>query len=176
MGNPAWAKPEILIEYYERALGALFVVRGTPVQSPLFTQTPFAGLTPDEFELALTETRSELDLEVSMALCASFEATIRTDYRDRVKRKSKSPAGRSLRDLNKLKKEKASLADILDCWGDLDGSSKKAIGELKQVMGYRDWLAHGRYWDQASGLIAPEVELIHERGMAVISFINQHPS
>lgn len=47
------------MEHYARTLTALLVLRATPTDSPLFGGTPFGGLTPSEFEVALKEMRAE---------------------------------------------------------------------------------------------------------------------
>ena len=103
-----------------------------------------------------------------MALCASFEATLRTDYLVRAERRRlKDPASRKLRALFKKKGQRASLEEILDVWKDVFGSSA-ALAEFKQMVKYRDWLAHGRYWHQKSGLVVATVDELYSRGEAVL--------
>ncbi len=119
--------------------------------------------------------RRELDLEVELALCAAFEAFLHRDYRERVRLRSKGPVSAALRAVHKELGTKAGLEKLLDCWKAGLGVPARAISELKQVMKYRNWLAHGRYGEQKSGLVAPSVDMLRNRIAAVVKSMRQSP-
>ncbi|MDP3207630.1 MAG: hypothetical protein Q8M65_00645 [Rhodoglobus sp.] len=130
--------------YYERSLEALDCLDsvGRAGRSRLLT-----GMSVGEVSVALAEMRTELDLEVSLALMAGAEALLRVDYRNGVRQKLRTPsaARRRFKSLWSESEERAPLEAILAIWKDEVGHPDRfaAFGEYLQL---RHWLAHGRHW------------------------------
>jgi len=112
----------------------------------------FTGLTPDRLDDEMRALLEEHERRSVMSILTGVEAAFRMDYYERCAQKMKDPLSRALRAIYDLKAKKASLADdIFDTWKVEGGADKVMIGELKGAMNYRDWLAHGRYWDPNLG-------------------------
>jgi hypothetical protein len=108
--------------------------------------------------------RLELDNQVELFLCAAYEAQLRTDYLARAALKTKDPASRALRKLHKTHRDAVALDTLLDCWKESVNGLSKIVGEFRQTMKLRHWLAHGQYWNQKSGLTNPTPEEVYRRG------------
>ncbi len=146
--------PALIWTYYRRAVVALTSLRNDPA---VRTQAdgPFFGMLMGDFETALAEMRAELDTQVTLALVASFEAVIRLDFEDRCTRRLKDAVSKGLRKLRDAHGKQVGLEDILNIWTDKHGTPhviKPITGNFKQLIRFRHWLAHGRYWDQTSGI------------------------
>lgn len=150
--------------YYRDSLVALRMLRACPTDAPILEGTGFVGLTPSEFEARISEMRRELDDQVEMSLCAAYEAQLRTDYLARSALKTKDKASIELRRLFRAHGESVELDQILEGWKKVIGGLSKAIGEFRQVVKFRHWLAHGKYWNQKSGLTNPTPEEVYRRG------------
>lgn len=116
----------------------------------------FGGFSEAEVFSQLRERRNELSHSSSFTILAALEAVFRIDYLQRAYRRKKDVLSRDFRQLYKEKGTLASLEnDILAVWKihtHHDASASKIIGELKGALKYRHWLAHGRYWEQKSGI------------------------
>ena len=114
-------------------------------------------MTQDEIDAAIAEMRLELNQEIVLLLVASFEAEFQADFHNRVTLKRKDRVSRDCRrilgDQRGRQKDAKRIAfeEILDVWAKHEGHVR-AIGNLKQLIRFRHWLAHGRYWVQKSGL------------------------
>jgi hypothetical protein len=57
-----------------------------------------------------------------------------------------------MRDIYQQKGNRASLEDdILDFWKQVYPEHKQVISNVISALQYRNWLAHGRYWDAKLG-------------------------
>jgi hypothetical protein len=148
-----------ILRYYRRSLAALDALKkavglslGVGIMAPT---SPFFGMTPRECDEALAELRKELDHQVVLMLTASFEAVFQTDLRDRIKRRKRDYASKALRNWWKSarrRREKwVDLGSLLDVWKKAVGHGQ-VIGRMKSLLLFRHWLAHGRYWNDKSGL------------------------
>ena len=148
---PAWPRPAAIWLYYQRSKVALSALRNRAVlESVTAAADPFLGLTPPEYEDALSEMRNELENQVTLALVASIEASFRTDFEMRSRKRLKDNASREFRKLARRYGARVRFEDILDVWKrHTDGS--QVFGILTQLLNYRDWLAHGRYWVHKTG-------------------------
>lgn len=147
----AWPRPASIFLYYERSKFALATLRHqTVLELATATAGPFSGLTPIEYEAALSDMRNELDSQVTLALVASLEASFRTDFEQRSRKRLKDNASRDFRKLARKYGARVRFEDMLDVWKRYTGSSQ-AFGSLAQLLSYRDWLAHGRYWVHKTG-------------------------
>lgn len=107
----------------------------------------FYKLSASQLPDVLAEMVRELDLEASLALFASFEAILRTDFKWRVETQASCPP--QVKKLwNEVNGPKARLEDLLDAWREAYPMAAKVVGDFKTVLRWRHWLAHGRYWPQ----------------------------
>ena len=119
--------------------------------SPAFA-TRFAGYSIQEVETELEERRAELDLNTTMNLLASIEATFRVDYLQRCYQKKKDGVSSKFRDLHKEKGSRVSLEDeIFEAWKLYNPTCAPLIGYLRGAFKFRHWMAHGRYWKPKLG-------------------------
>lgn len=139
-----WTQPDHIWSYYEQSIEAI-VALGSAVASGSHPQPLFVGMTPAEINAVLVEMRAELDRQVSFALVASFEATLRVDFWGRVHDRRKDGPGAEFMALARNYEERVRLDDILDVWNKHSTPPGRA-GDFKQVLEIRHWLGHGRYW------------------------------
>ena len=173
---------EAIWRYYESALEALALLReelrallavaspATPGLDALLAQH-YRGLSPGELDGAMEQLVKELENEVSLALIACFEATLRLDMQNRIRgwKRDKGLGFKELRrELRRLEKAapKKKLARvkwgrILDAWK-LVGDAQ-VVGQLKPVFRRRHWLAHGRWFTDTSTLTAASPSLFKQR-------------
>jgi hypothetical protein len=160
-----WPRPWEVLEYYGNAEKLL---KFTAVDRANDADNPFLGEPAHKIQLY----RDELQKQAILLLTASFEAIFRIDLGLRTwrRRKAREPHTESLRsrfaDRDVLKDVR--FEDIIDAWKKELGAGARAIGNFKQVVLYRHWLAHGRYWKQSSGLAEIGVYDVSERGNAVL--------
>ncbi len=163
-----WPKPWEVLEYYDNAEKLL---KFSTVDKANDTDNPFLGETYDKIE----RYRDELEKQAILLLTASFEAIFRVDLRLRTwrRRKAREPHTESLRNrfAGRDVLKDVPFEDILDAWKKVLGGGVKVIGNFKQVINYRHWLAHGRYWKQKSGLTEIGVYDVSERGNAALSAV-----
>ena len=114
--------------------------------SPGF-ETRFALYTEDEVLAERDERLYEAGAASAMMVLASIEAAFRVDYLRRCYAKHRDRLSRTLRTLYQDKGARVSLSeDLLEVWKDQGSVTARLVGELRSAFGYRDWLAHGRYW------------------------------
>jgi hypothetical protein len=167
-----WPKPWNVHEYYYTSLKLL---KFTTDYISSDQDNPFIGMTSDELGQTAKKMRDELDDHVLLLLTASFEAILRVDlaFRGHRRRKLRDSYSQSLRNTFHGRMTKGIRFDeILDAWRkELLGAPKDIIGNFKQVVRYRHWLAHGRYWKQTSGLTELAVKEVWERGNDLLQII-----
>jgi hypothetical protein len=160
-----WTQPEEIWTYYERSIDAIAAL-GSPRVNP---SPNFVGMTTTEFNDALVEMRNELDLQVSFALLASFEATLRVDFWDRVHRRLRSGPGAEFMDLAREHEHRVPFDAILDIWNKHSTPHGRA-GELRAALQIRHWLGHGRYWVPKTKYAADPLELWNTAARAFAAF------
>ena len=137
-------RPEEIWDYYESALDAFDLV-GQCARLPAAGSDPLLARwrfsTPRQVEAALRSMRDELEFEVSLALLASFESIIDEDFLLR-----EVGSDRFSHAISRLRVRTSDprLEEILDCWKERSPAAQAAIGEFKQLVKFRHWLAHGR--------------------------------
>ncbi|MFO8071475.1 MAG: hypothetical protein R6V85_06330 [Polyangia bacterium] len=110
----------------------------------------FLGLSREECRAHIARYREELDRQVALLLVASYEACLRVDFETRVR--SRRPKGavtdacRKVADDEDRPLRRIAIDSILDVWKRQDDVPPKKVGAFRQLLGYRNWLAHGRYW------------------------------
>lgn len=112
----------------------------------------FNSYTSNEVEEELKVRLQELDKSASLSILSALEALFRIDYLTRCDKKKKDPLSRKMRGVYKNKGVRASLEkDILRLWKEICPEYKNFISEVITAFGYRNWLAHGRYWEPKLG-------------------------
>lgn len=113
----------------------------------------FFGLSEAELDQRLKQDREELDQWAVMMLAASFEAVLRTDAIDRIKRKTKDAIRKPLRDLHSKYGPRVRFEDILELWEQHATIAATVRQDVRRLLNLRHWLAHGRHWvDKKSGM------------------------
>jgi hypothetical protein len=159
------------MDYFDAAKEALEFLR----KAAFGTDPParFVAMTSEEVNDEIRRLTVELEQQIVMMLVASFEAVFQLDAQDRIQRKQKDAVSKRLRKLMSSKPARKrgpiDLEQILDFWKREIKASRGAIGQFTQLLLYRHWLAHGRYWHQRSGL--PWVDPIeaNNRGRAALA-------
>jgi len=112
----------------------------------------FIGYSPAEVHSFLLDRLQETDIRSCLALLTALEAAFRIDYLDRVQKKRKDSLSRYFRSLYKQRAERASLEeDLLGGWVKYHPNFRAAISEFKGALKFRNWIAHGRYWQPKLG-------------------------
>ena len=112
----------------------------------------FIGYTRDEVEEELKLRLQELDRAVSLSILSALEALFRIDYLTRCYNKKKDPLSRKMRGISRKKGVRTSLEnDILRLWKEVCPEYKSFNSEVIPAFDYRNWLAHGRYWEPKLG-------------------------
>lgn len=159
--------PEFVLQHHRDSVQAL-----ERTQSAALTGSGrFLGLSVEELEVRLRELREESEAQACMFLVASFEACIRVSSIGRSRAgKRKVPLIKQLQDLIKNRRHwEIPLDEILRSM--TPNPRPGRIGNFMQVVRYRHWLAHGRYWDQKSGLRTVAPETVWERGHLVLEMV-----
>lgn len=148
--------PVDLFLHYRRTVEALRILQRLGVGHAVFhthPQGPFEAMNAVEFDEALRRMRAEVDRQAVLALVASSEAWLRLNFSRRVqKRKPRDAVTERFRVLKREHGKKVALDAILDGWNFADDPPRQIIGQYKQLLQHRHWLAHGRYWTDKSGI------------------------
>lgn len=113
-------------------------------------------LTPEEIRSYYQKLLHEFDQAACLQLFASAEAELWVNFYSRVENKKKDPISKSFRNLWKekqsvKKKVKVRLDELLGKWVENKPNVKGIVGFFNGLKNHRDWLAHGRYWNQDLG-------------------------
>jgi len=132
--------------------------------NPYYT-SDFQMMTDTEVETERDENYKELSREASMAILAFVESLFRTDFIIRCElKKSDKLSKRYRHTYNPAKRIYTySYSDVvLDGWADYHPEEKDLINELKEANNYRNWLAHGRYWQFKDNPAKYKIEKIRD--------------
>lgn len=114
---------------------------------------PFQGMSDEEALTALQDASTRLEMSGTLAVVAAVEATLRVDMKERVSRgRPEDPTAGAFILLATSKGDKVSLEELLDVWKKLASATVAPIGQFKQQLKRRHWLAHGAYWADTSGV------------------------
>lgn len=125
----------------------------------------FQMMTESEVETERDENYMELSREASMAILAFVESLFRTDFIIRCElKKSDKLSKRYRHTYNPTKRIYTySYNDVvLDGWVEYLPEVKNLINELKEANNYRNWLAHGRYWQFKDNPAKYKIEKIRD--------------
>jgi hypothetical protein len=108
----------------------------------------FMGMRERHLEECFMQCEKELDYITCLQLLSAIEAILRLDFLGRVnKPRPNSKLDQAFQDIFKIKAFQVNLEeDILDNWKAHKPACVDEIGQLKQILRFRHWLAHGRYW------------------------------
>lgn len=178
-----WPRAPEILQYYRRSLDALDALKRASLDNlePLIAGGAPSSVgdllfkTEKEVNAALDQMRAELHHEVVLMLAAAFEAELQVDYRLRVSRKLKDRVSRRFRRLSYARSRRRAdewirIEDILDVWKEVVGKTE-VVGAFRQLVMFRHWLAHGRYWVQKSGLDDIDPYEAWERGRALFALL-----
>jgi hypothetical protein len=133
----------------------LAVAEGT-LPPPPFDDALAVGATSSEVRTWFRRQHTELERAVVTALVACFEAIVRPDVHERVRRKARSGINQKLKTLWVAQKKRVRFDDIVDAWK-TEVSMGKDASAFKELMHYRHWLAHGRTWKLSVPATPPDV-------------------
>ncbi len=113
----------------------------------------YFGRSRDELIEFFNVQLKELMISATLTLLAATEATLRVDFLVRVMNKKKDPVSKEFSKIYKEHGTKVRLeGHILEVWKrSSERPTRDAIGEFKQALKLRHWLAHGRYWKPRLG-------------------------
>jgi hypothetical protein len=151
-----WPQPEDVLSHHRELLAQLEFAEANEATFSA-TQTvgsPFFALTLDELGVAWRRQRDELDERTVLLLMASFEATFQTDRAARLRLgPRRDPLVVALQGI-RARHGHIWFEHILDVWREQVTSITRIVGQLKQLVNRRHWLAHGRYFVDKSGVTA----------------------
>lgn len=137
---------ESLENYYDEVKSAIDLKYSKV--NPRYT-SDFQMMTESEVESERDENYQELSREATMAILAFVESLFRTDFIIRCELKKCDKLSKQYRSTYNPSKRvyTYSYSDVvLDGWVEYRPEAKNLINELKEANNYRNWLAHGRYW------------------------------
>ncbi|HIF5584154.1 MULTISPECIES: hypothetical protein [Vibrio harveyi group] len=133
---------EDIEEYYVDSDAALRDYFLSPTVSP-----KFIGYSLQELQNELKIRVDSLDRMCSLEILSTLEARFRVDYLLRCQKKKRDRFSKKLRAVYHKKKNNASLVDdIIGTWRKEFPEHKTRLDNLQKALDYRNWLAHGRYW------------------------------
>jgi hypothetical protein len=123
--------------------------------------------------------REEVDQAFTLTLFASVEASVRTHYS--VCLESGDPAwlAAPARALKERTDGKPRFEDILELWKmapDTPQRTGDSVGKLKQLYHRRNWLAHGRYWSDRSGIPTADPDSVMDAVAEIRAVISDFPA
>jgi hypothetical protein len=139
------------LSYYKDYIQTL--IEKNPIQVPVL----FKGMSTNEFEDYFGELQGEISLLFIFYLISLTEGKIRVDFFERVEKELKDLVSKKY--TGHYKKKGASnakeirLESILEIWKNyFSGNNGRinTIGEFKNRMKTRHWIAHGRYWSYSA--------------------------
>ena len=107
---------------------------------------------------------AELEKEATMCLLSYMESAFRTDFvmRCDLKKKDKlSLLFRKSYDRNKRKYQYGFNDVVIKGWKEIYPEHKTEFDRIVEMMNYRNWLAHGRYWKFKDNIAKYSYSAVH---------------
>lgn len=146
-------------DWYEAMRESLLAHRSTIIAALsgaiVVPNNRFIGMTIDEVDKEFAFQREELDNVTVLSMMASAEAKLQSDYDDRLDAKRKDPLTKAYRNLHLRLKFKGWFIrkirpqfdnHILETIKDSGIAPPHVVGNFRDALNLRHWLAHGRYW------------------------------
>ncbi|MCB9585262.1 MAG: hypothetical protein H6718_07685 [Polyangiaceae bacterium] len=146
--------PDEAHELYLREI-AVLEAEGQSANATRDANNLFFGYPYDDYIAALRAVRDEVEERAYLAIVAATEGVLQQDFRARTRMKARVPLSKTARTLLRNREKdgrRVELEDILDAWAREVLGLKAVIGEFKQLMTHRHWLAHGRYFVDKCGV------------------------
>ena len=151
---------EDILEWYRVTRNSLDENEKLIVSNQNSTIQQFIGLTQQEVEEYFEYAKDELEKLVCLDLLSAIEAALKVDYTIRVEKKKKEDISKFFRNDYKKNKGKISLdGTVLFAWKTFYPEYRHKIGEYRGLLGYRNWLAHGRLWEEKTRL---DVDMVYQ--------------
>lgn len=118
---------------------------------PLGVNPSLVGLSPREVRTKRDKLLRELSIECGMMLMSAVEAAFRSDFVLRCRKSKKEQIDRDFKKVLEGVKELYQVRikeDIIDRWAEEYPADKHNFSLLKNRFDYRNWIAHGRYWNK----------------------------
>lgn len=156
-GGPEPQTLDEILDWHTGMVDALIAQRASvqrAIREGLSVPHRFVGMMEDELDAYHDSQRRELDRLTVLNLVASVEATIRSDYSRRVRKKLKDPLSKSYRRWHRTLSTSKQLRPDFDKKGILEVVKKAAVMDNHKINRYREclqarhWVGHGRYWDK----------------------------
>ncbi|HEY3874032.1 MAG TPA: hypothetical protein VGM92_01015, partial [Candidatus Kapabacteria bacterium] len=119
------------------------------------------GLLANEVYSKFREYREEIGYHTVLVLLTTIEALIKVDFLE--KRRKKGP----FRTLYSSRGDRVPLEEILSAWILSRPVEKQLFSQYKDAVRLRNWLAHGRYFDQNLGRNEYSIDYIYDIGMRI---------
>ena len=122
------------------------------VRSGAAVEPRLIGLTADEINDLFDQQRHEIDGMCIVNIVAAAEATIRADYRSRLRTNRANPLAAAYRRFQRVLAGRKAHRPDFDRGGILDALKATAvvpnhlITDFRHALQLRHWFAHGRYW------------------------------
>lgn len=132
--------------YYDNSMKAIDVYYDISNVNP-----DLIGLSLKEVKAKRREVLTELTIECGMMLMSAVEAAFRTDFVLRCRKSRKEQIDRDFKEILKGVKELYQVRikeDLIDRWAEEYPDEKHHFSLLKNRFDYRNWVAHGRYWNK----------------------------
>jgi len=140
------SKIEDIEEYYVDSEDSLNTFYDVDFESGEIS-AKFLGYSKKEIFGELKERKETLDRMCSLELLAAIEARVKIDYIIRGQDKLRDDLSKKIRVVYDSKENRASLKDdIISVWRTEFPKHKTRLDNFGLALDYRNWLAHGRYW------------------------------
>lgn len=149
-----------------------FVQRSIRDGSPIATR--FVGMTEGDLDKHLDDLKRDLDRLTVLNLVASAEATITQDYLRRVNHNLKDPLARAYqawhKTLSTRKKRRPDFDEpgILTKLKEAKVVDNHLVGQYRECLPARHWVAHGRHWPKPTEVDRLDVDDVYDRVDALL--------
>ena len=118
--------------------------------------------TPEEVISERNWVLDEVEAASAMTVFASIEAALQVDYLIRCRERYRDDLSRIFRALYRDRGSRVSLIDDLpEIWRRHSQESQRLLNDIRLAFGYRNWLAHGRYWQPKFGRVYDFMSVYH---------------
>jgi len=132
--------------YYDNSKNAI-----EQYYDPSFVNPSLVGLSPREVKAKRDKLLRELSIECGMMLMSAVEAAFRSDFVLRCRKSKKEQIDRDFKMVLEGVKELYQVRikeDLIDRWAEEYPADRHNFSLLKNRFDYRNWVAHGRYWNK----------------------------
>lgn len=134
-----------VVSYYDDSRAAIVSYYDSAVLNP-----NLVGLSIRMVRTKRDKLLKELSIECGMMLMSAVEAAFRTDFVLRCRKSRKNQIDKDFKKVLESVKELYQVRikeDLIDRWAEEYPGDKHLFSQLKHRFDYRNWIAHGRYWN-----------------------------